>query len=324
MPEPGVTDVHYNAILTNFSVQYTQDPSAFIHDKIFPTLGVQKKSDLYYLYTQDAFLRDEVAERAPATESQGAGYGLSTASYACKRWALHKDIADEERANQDSVLNADADAVQFLSEKMLLRKEMDFVTNYMTTGLWTVNLAGAVHGGGGDFDFWSDTTNGTPIDDVDDARFAMQEATGYKPNTLVLGPYVWKALKNHPDIKDQYKYVTSDSITVDMVARVLEVDKILVPYAIYNTAKQGQTKSTSFIHGKSALLAYVNPRTGLKNPTAGMTITWTGAPGAGAQGQIVRTIPQANTLSDRIEIESFWVQKIVSAGLGTFFATAVA
>lgn len=324
MPEPGVTDLHYNSVLTNFSVMYSQDPAAFIQDQVFPTLGVQKKSDLYYIYTQDAFLRDEVAERAPATESVGAGWGLTTGEYACKRWALHKDIADEERANQDSVLSVDQDAVVFLTDKMRIRKEKDFVTNYMGKSIWSVDLDGAVHGGGGNFDHWSDETNGTPVDDIDDAVFNMQELTGYRPNTLVLGPRVWKALKKHPDIKDQYKYVSSDSITVDMVAKVLEIEKIVVPYAIENTAHQGQTAVKAFVHSKSALLAYVNPRVGLKSPTAGLTITWTGAPGAGAQGQIIRTIPQPNILADRVEIESFWVQKVVSPAMGTFFATAVA
>jgi hypothetical protein len=328
MPQPTVYDVHYNAPMTDFSVMVVEEPGVgFIADQVFPTVSVQKKSDKYYIYTAADFLRDEVKKRAPGTESQGAGYTLSTGDYACERWALHKDIDDEEVANQDSALDAHQDATSFLTLKMLLRKELDFVSNYMAGSKWGTTMTGEAHGGGGGaayVDYWSDQTNSTPIEDVFTGILKIQKTTGYRPNTLVLGPETFMALKRHPDILEQYKDTTADSVTTDMIARIMELDRVLVPYAIYDTAAEGATTSTAFVSSKSAFLAYVNPRAGLRQPSAGYTITWAGAPGVGSSGQIMRTIPMPQLQAERMEIEAFWQHKLVSTSLGYYFTGVVA
>lgn len=323
MPQPGVSDVHYDGVLSNFSVQYSQDPKNFIAEQVFPTLGVKNKTDVYRIYDQSYFLRDEVKERAPATESAGTGWGWSYATYIVKRYALHHDIADEERSNADSDISLDQDTTALLTDLMRIKKERLFVNNYMVTTPWDVTLHGDVKGlgGGGDFVYWNDNDDCTPIEDIDDARFAMLEATGYEPNTLIIGPLVWKQLKRCDEIQNQYKYVSSESITVEMVAKAMEIEKILIPKAIENTAMEGQTKATAFMHGKNGLLAYVNPRVGLRSPTIGLTIQWNGSPDGA--GTIVRRIPDEKIQAERIEIESFWTEKVVSGSLGTFFSAMV-
>ena len=328
MPQPTVYDLHYNAPMTEFSVMIVPEAGAgFIADQVFPTVSVQKKSDKYYIYTAADFLRDEVTKRAPGTESQGSGWGISTSDYAVERWALHKDIDDEEVANADSMLDVHQDSTRFLTQKMLIRKEVDFVSNFMATGKWGTTMTGEAHGGGGGaayVDYWSDQTNSTPIEDVFTGVLKVLKNTGYKPNTLVLGVETFMALKRHPDILEQYKYTTADSVTTDMLARIFEVDKVLVPYAIYDTAKEGQTSTPAFITSKAAMLLYVNPNAGLRQPSAGYTITWQGAPGVGAQGQVMRTIPMPELQAERMEIEAFWQHKLVSSALGYYFLGVVA
>ena len=51
---PG--DVHINRPLTNISVSWAQDRSAFVSDRIFPVIPVipvMKQSDAYYEYDLD-------------------------------------------------------------------------------------------------------------------------------------------------------------------------------------------------------------------------------------------------------------------------------
>ena len=99
-PSPG--DVHVNVPLTNISVAYMQEESNFIADRVFPMLPVMKRSDVYYEFDRDAWLRDEMKERAPGTESSGSSYPVATEPYMCKAYAHHKDIDDQTRANADS------------------------------------------------------------------------------------------------------------------------------------------------------------------------------------------------------------------------------
>ena len=102
MPNPTRSDVHVNQPLTQVSIAYLQNETKFIAAQCFPSLSVPKQSDLYFQYSQADFMRAEAAIRAPGTESKGAGYDLTTASYSAAVFALHKDVADQIRQNADA------------------------------------------------------------------------------------------------------------------------------------------------------------------------------------------------------------------------------
>ena len=74
MPQPTLSDVHVNAALTDISVAYIQNNENFIADKVFPMVPVVHKSDVYYVFSKDDFLRDDVQPRADASESAGGGF----------------------------------------------------------------------------------------------------------------------------------------------------------------------------------------------------------------------------------------------------------
>jgi hypothetical protein len=315
---------------------YRQQQTAFIADRLAPNLGLPNKTDIYYTYSQADFMRDEVKERAAGTESQGTEYGLSSSDYKCQRWALHKDLTDEDVKIADSMLDLHQDATQILMDKMLLKRETNLISTVFKTGVWTGALAGtditaAAHGNESWTSssqvvcLWSDKTNSTPVTDIVNACYDQAEITGQMPNTLVLGPRTFLALKNHPDIKQQYMYTSPDSITTEMLARVLEIDTVLVPTAISNTYKRkvAGTKSMSYLWGKDALLCYVAPRVALKTATSMLTITWNNAPGAAAGGQAISTIPIPEKKVERVEIEAFWTQKVIGAPMGAYFSSVV-
>ena len=115
MAQPTQNQVHIDAVLTNLSVAYMNEVDNFVASKVFPTVSVNKQSDLYFTYSQADFYRDQAQYRADGTESAGSGYSLSTASYSSNVWALHKDIGDQVRANSDSPLDPDMDATKFLA-----------------------------------------------------------------------------------------------------------------------------------------------------------------------------------------------------------------
>ena len=136
MPQPHINSVHVDAILTNISVAYLQNQDNFIADKVFPVIPVDKKSDKYFLYTKNDWFRDEAQRRAPGTESAGGGYNLSTATYSTDVYAFHKDVDDQTVANADAPLNPLREATEFVTRRLLLRRELQFVTDFFTTGVW--------------------------------------------------------------------------------------------------------------------------------------------------------------------------------------------
>jgi hypothetical protein len=328
MPNPTASDVHISAPLTNISIAFMQNANNFIADKVFPVVPVTKDTDKYYVWDRGDFNRDEMQLRAPNTESAGGGFRLSSDTYYCNHFALHKDISGRERQNADTPVNLELAATQYLTQQLLIKKEKDFVSNYMTTSVWGTDYTGvASTPSAGQFDQWDDYSNSDPIADIGAARLAIAGATGFMPNTLVLGAQVLEKLENHPDLVDRIKYgqkKNSDVAIVDnsALAAVLKVERVLVSYAIQNTAAEGAAESSSFITGKSALLLYTPSTPSLMQAASGYTFAWQG-PNLNPNGSI-KKLRFEERECDRIEINAYYDMKKVSASLGAFFATAVA
>jgi len=328
MPLPTLSDVHVNRPLTNISIAMIQDDNNFVAQKVFPNIPVSKQSDAYFTYDNAYWNKDEMQLRAPATESHGNGWKIdANSTYFARVWAFHKDIDDQIRANADSPLNLDTEATKYCTLKALLKREKIFATNYMTGGVWTRDWDGVAAGPiGNQVLQWNDAAS-TPIEDVWDAKEDMLELTGFEPNVMVLGYPVYKALINHPDTVDRVKYGNTSGVAmIDLneLAQLFKVDKVLVMRGIENTAVEGAAGVNAFIGGKVAGLFYVPPSPGLMTPSAGYTFSWTGFLGAGPAGNRIKRFRMEQLSSDRVEIEIACDLKLISAGLGAFWASVVA
>lgn len=316
MPQPTQSDVHVNAILTQFSVAYMNKAENMVAGKVFPLVPVAKQSDLYFVYTKNDWFRDEAKPRADATESAGSGYNLSTASYNAVVYAIHKDIGSQTRANADNPLNMDRDATEFVTQRLMLRQEIQWVADYFVTGVWGTSTTPT--------NLWSDYTLSTPIDDVETGKATILSNTGMDPNTLVLGYNVFRQLKNHPDVVDRYKYTSADAITEDMLARLFGVERVFVAKAIKATNVEGHTAAYDFTHGKHALLVYSAPSPSLLAPSGGYRFSWTGvSEGLGANIG-VKTIPMPWLGADRVEGQIAFADKIIGSDLGYMWVSVVA
>ena len=319
MPQPTMTQGHVDAILTNISVAYMQRQENFIASKVFPIISVDKKSDKYFVYRKNDWVRDEAQRRADATESAGSGYNLDTDSYSADVWAFHKDVGDQTLANADAPLNPLREAAEFVTHRLMLRMENQFVTDYFTTGVWGTDAVGAT-----DFTAWSTYASSDPIGDIEEAKSSILSTTGFEANTLVLGYDVFRQLRHHPDLVDRIKYTSSNNITADMMARMFEVDRVLIAKAVKATNAEGATGAYSFTFGKNALLTHVAPSPGLLTPSAGYIFSWNGV--SAGLGTTIGTsqFRMEHLKSERIEAEMAFDNKVVAADLGYFFSAAVA
>lgn len=314
MPQPTRSQVHVDAILTNLSVAYMQDMDSFVASKVFPTVNVAKQSDKYFTYSQEDFYRDQAKVRSGGSESAGSGYGLSTATYSSAVWALHKDIDDQVRSNSDAPLDPDMDATRFLTHQMMIRQERDWASKYFTTSVWGTDSTPTT--------LW-DASGSDPIGDVQAGINKILNDTGYLANTLVLSYAAYKTLRNHPDFVDRYKYTSADSITPELIGKVLDLPRVMVMKGVYNSAAEGASASYAAIGDKDALLCYVAPQAGLMTVSAGYNFVWTGIGGGLGTSTAVSRFRMDHLRADRIEIESAWDFKVVSTSLGYFFSNPV-
>lgn len=319
-------DAHIDRALTNVSVAYMQDASNFIADKVFPVIPVVRQSDVFYIYNKGDFMRDEAKLRGAASESAGGDYGVEASSpYYCRKHAFHKDVTPEERANYDEPLNADNDATDFVSQKMLIRREMEWASKYFRTGIWGTEYEGAAATPGEKQLLKWDLPTSDPIKDITSKSVDMAGSTSYRPNTLVLSPTVFNALKNHEDILDRIKYTQRGIVTTDLLATLFEVDNVYVAWAVVNSAKKGAEDKVGFIMGNHALLCYSNPRPALRKPSAGYIFAWTGLEGSGAYGNRIVRLPMdmLGLGTERIEGEIAFDAKQICADMGVFFKDIV-
>ena len=319
---PTRQQIHIDRPLTNISVAYMQDATAFIADKVFPIVGVQKQSDTYFKYKKDDFFRDDAQERAKGTESAGGDYDIEQAPpYFCRKYAYHEDITEEDVVNADTPLQPKQDASENVSHKLLLRREIQWASTYFKATVWGKDITGVdATPTAGQTIKWDKATS-DPIKTIKNASIAMVEETGKKPNTLVLSPYVYNALIEHEDVIDRIKYTQKGIATKDILAQLFEVDNIYVPWAIKNTGAKGAAAQMSFIMGKHALLCYVESKPGLKKASAGYIFAWRGLMGAGAFGNRIVRIPKPwlGMDTERIEGEMAFDMGVVAKDLGTFF-----
>jgi hypothetical protein len=121
MSQPTTKDVHVDAAMTRLSLAYRN--RGYVAERVFSPVGVQKQSDRYYVFAKGAWFRDEAGVRAPSSRAPRGGYTVSTDTYFCSEWAFAKEVPDELRENAAAPLNPDQEAVEFATEKVLLRKE---------------------------------------------------------------------------------------------------------------------------------------------------------------------------------------------------------
>lgn len=313
MPNPTRSDVHISVPLTNLSVAFIQKSEDFIADTVFPPVPVDKQADKYYVFPKDNWFRSSSQKRSAGSESAGGGYNLTTDNYSCDVIAVHKDVSDQVRANSDSVLSPDRTATRFVTQQNLLRKELDWQTKYFTNGVWGADFTPSI--------LW-DAANSIPIQDIKLKIRAIRTLTGFTPNTLTLSPDVLNVLENHDDIMERIKYTQRGVVSLDLLANLFGVSRVLEAKAIKNTAAEGQSAAMSDIFTKHALLTYAPSAPALEEASAGYTFNWKQFSGA-KDGTRIKKFRMEHLESDRIEGEMAYDQKIVAADCGIFFENVI-
>jgi hypothetical protein len=328
MPLLTPSAVHVDQPLTNLTLAYAQSQENFIADKVFPTVGVSKQSDKYYIYDRANMNRTgDVEKLAPRTEVNRIGMTLSTSSYFADVYGLGMDFDEQTLANEDAMLDIRSAGAETLAMRLMIHREEQFATNFFSTGVWGTDntLSGT--------DQWSDYTNSTPIQDVTAARRAVQLASGgFKPNTMVVGKEVRDKLINHPDILARLNggaTVTNTALITDAkLAEIFEVENFYVMEAVKNSSVEGVAESNAFIGGKNALLAYTPSTAGLMSPAAGLTFAWNNLEGVNNLGITVESFSddalKRQQIAEMIQVKMSYDMKVVGADLGYLFAAAVA
>lgn len=315
MPLPTINDVQaVEPILTNMLVGYMQADDRFVAGRVFPAVPVSQDSGTYYKVTKKYFFFDELENRAPGGQFARVDYGLETDTYKTKQWAADYALADEIRANSQVPMDLERIAVQMLAQRSLIRKEVAFATDFMTTSVWGTDDNNSTTD-------WDDTVSGDPVNDILTASRTISNNTGVDPNTMVLGYIVHQAIVNHPDILDRLKYTQAATMSAveAALAAIFGKANYWVAKATYSNTNESAAFSATAIIDDDCLVCHVDAGAGLMGATSGKTFVW--APGGG-NGSLYRYRDNGRH-SDVIQHKEQWDQEVTASDLGYFFADVV-
>jgi len=326
MPMLTPSAVHIDQPLSNLTLAYVQEQSNYIADKVFPTIGVARQSDKYYIYDRANMNRTgDVKKLAPRTEVERIGMAISNSSYFADVYGLGMDFDEQTLANEDAALDIRSAGAETLVNRLLIHREEQFASTFFAASIWGTDLTPS--------NLWSDYTNSTPISDVTTARRTVQlKSGGFKPNTMVVGKEVRDKLVNHPDILARLNggaTVTNTALITDAkLAEIFEVENFYVMEAVKNSSAEGIAESNAFIGGKHALLVHTPRSAGLMTPAAGATFAWNNMPGVNNLGVTVESFSDDALrrvgVAEHIQVKMAYDMKVVGADLGYFFNTVIA
>lgn len=279
------SDVYRNPLLDNVSIAAFQDPAEFVATTVFPTVPVNDESFKYYNFNMDSIGQDKMRLRAPGTEAEEGVWDVSEVAGLCQQFAYKEKITEELILSAGNAANMELAATMSCAEVALISAERRFATNYFQTTKWGRDMVGAGSKvANTSYIYWSTTATSTPIDDILAEKLIMKLSGKRQPNTLVLGALVKQQLVTHPQIigrlnNGQMPGAPAQATLADL-AKLFEVDRVLVSYAVYNSAAESATASPAFIcDSKSALLCYVAPNPAVMTPSAGYRFAWQGIAG---------------------------------------------
>lgn len=298
-----VGDVHIDAALSNILINYR--PHGFIADKILPIVPVGKQSDRFFKIDQGGRFRTADDYRAPGTEPNIITFNVSSDGYFCQNYALGTYATAEELANQDLAL----DVMKVRGELVMDILNLNYERRVALAVTSTSNVGSSTTTGSA----WG-TANADPYKDAATDIAVLEDLSGYKPNTMVMGRYAWRKFRDSEKIQGLLFPHGGGIPTVQQVSQLLEIENVLIGGAYYNTAAEGATMSLSQIWHDNVLYCYVPPGPSKEVPTFGYSFRWT-VPGL--PNLIARVFPM-DTKKGRqdIHVGMYQDEKLIDSNLG--------
>lgn len=303
MPVPSTLRV--DAPLSEFSVRYSNP--TYIADQACPPVAVAKDGAVYFKYTKDNLRNEQDGPLGTRTPAAEIDWTVDQETINLGRYSLKELVTQEEMDNADDPLDPETDAVQALTDKLLIGREIRAAALLFDTANLTLNdtLTGT--------DQWNDADNSDPLGDIETGKAAMFR----DPNTCVMGQEVWAKVRNHPNIVSRFQYVAGGAITRAQFADLIELDTFLVGNAKYNSAAEGQTAVSANIWGKHCALLYLEANPRPRSLTCAATFE------RGARREVIEW--ESNDPSGTWKrVEDRYLHAIVAADLGYLIEDAVA
>jgi hypothetical protein len=281
------SQVHVARLESGWSLAYRQEQSNFVADQWFPMIGVNQIAGLYPKWSKENHFTPKAGTWRPGTiPPQGELKVDTPGSYVCERYAFEMPLLADLPYVADEGYPIELATTQMVTDVLQLNKELLIANKFFTNGVWGIDVSGVNSG-----ETWTPgalTTGETirrfndadsdPLAVFKDAKLAIKGKVGVKPNTMIMGEQVYEELRINAQLISLYRNPQGSEkvptkLNEQMIAQALDVDRIIVAGAMYNTAAPGATVALDWIFGKSIWYGYV-AQPGPMATIAGMNLSF--------------------------------------------------
>lgn len=249
-----------SAKLSTIALEFFSQGSSFLASQLAPPHMVDKQT--HYIYSIDPQFeagRNTDNKRAPGAIARTADFEFgATINYTAVDHALDHSIPIEVEATADAILQDQIQGTEFLVKKLLLEKEVAFVT-----------LLASLTSASPSDKFNASLPTVGPLTYLRGIADTIRTSCGRIPNTLALDYQVFKAIVASTEFQDEahdYKGLSRDDTSFSARARVLAElldlapggKGVLVADGVKNTAAKGATASISTVWGENVFMGAVD------------------------------------------------------------------
>lgn len=259
-------DFHVDVPLSQAIINYRTEGLA--GEDVFPVIPVRKQSNMIPSIPLGEFLRSESALRAPGTEANKVKFGISTATYFCKNYALKYPLTIEDRENADEVWGVRQNGAYLIADLLRIQKELRvFNTINSSTNVNTVFTPTSA---------WNADSH--PLDDLLRMSNRVQDCTGFMPNYYLFGQTAWRTVRTNSAIRALLFPHGGGLATEQMVGQLIGSNvKVAVAQGYYTTAAEGVVPTVLTTFFDDAVFCCYNPAGNTIGPLPrySATLRWT-------------------------------------------------
>ena len=256
------------------------DAQGFIGQRALPVVEVAKQSGNFGKIPLKELLQNRETKRAPGSTYNRGDWNFEATTYACDEHGIEEPVDDREAEMYRDYFDAELVSAQRAMRAVVENQEKRVASLLFNATTWTGSALTTAITNEWDSNHTSDAI---PVEDVEAAVQAVYDGSGLWPNALILNRKVFRNLRLLDQIRDRIEASGAGSpakasdVTPDMLARVFDLDYVLVAGGSKNTANEGQSASIEQIWSSEyAMVAKVAVTGDFREPCVGRTFHWSG------------------------------------------------
>lgn len=248
----------------------------YVANRVLPVFESQVQSGTFGIIPLEQLLQTNDTKRAPGGGYNRGNWTFDDVTFACKEFGWEEPIDDREAKMYANYFDAEVVSTRRAYEFVLGAAERRVAALMFNA----TTFSGKVTSAGAGLE-WSDHTNSLPIDNVETAVLAVFARTGMWPNAMVINRKVFRNLRQCAQIIDRIvasgagSPAKASDVTADMLARVFDLQEIIVAGTSKNTATEGQTASLAQNWSDEYAMVFCKAQTNdIREACLGRTFHW--------------------------------------------------